>query len=75
MAHIQIPNGDSYPCELLERRPGNILIIKMAGQNGFNTVQTSHGTGNFLDDGHSYPIDLPGITQNPVTFVIKFVQQ
>lgn len=75
MAQIQIPNGNSYPCELLERRPGNVLIIKMAGQNGFNTVQTSHGVGNLLDGGHSYSIGLPGVTQNASTFVIKFTQQ
>ncbi|MDO5968305.1 hypothetical protein Q4Q35_00660 [Flavivirga aquimarina] len=74
MAQIQIPNGDSYPCELLERRPENKLIVKMAGLNGFNAVQGSHGEGKLLDGGHSYPIALPGITQNPDTYVIKFTQ-
>lgn len=72
MAQIAIPNGNSYPCEVLERRPGNVLIVKMAGQNGFQAVQTSHGAGSLLDGGHSYPINLPGITQNATTFVIKF---
>lgn len=75
MAQIKVPNGSTYPCELLERRPNNILIIKMAGQNGFNQVQNSHGNGQFMDNGHSYPIGLPGVTQNSTTFVIKFTQQ